>query len=146
MSLASILAQFTSFIPGLRLIDGGELLAMANNIFSTSSGIVARAGGGQASATVLKTVLNEIDTVANANDSVMLPLAVPGLQVQVNNVTATSLQVFGQLANPNVAGGGGDTIAASNSSTQQATATGVAHAANTAFTYTCFVAGQWKQN
>jgi hypothetical protein len=143
MSVQSILDLFPSFINGPRLIDGGELAVEAGLLFSAKAGIVAGAGGTQPKAVLLSAAYNEVDTVASANDSVMLPLALPGSRVEVNNATATSLQVFGQAINPNT--GVGDTIAANNSSTQQATATGVAHAANTSFTYICTTAGQWKQ-
>lgn len=140
----SVLQMFTSFIPGYRQIDGGELQTMAQMLLSAKSGIVAFAGGGQSSATRLTAAMNLVETVASAADSVMLPQAIPGTRVYINNATATSMQVFGMASNPNT--GVGDTIAATNSNTQQATATGVAQTTTTMMQYSCMKAGQWKQS
>lgn len=143
-TLSSLLQLFPSFFPGSRLIDGGELKQLAQLEFSASSGLVALANGGQTGATLLKSAVNEVGTVANANDSVMLPLAVPGTQVVANNAGTNSMQVYGQASNPNN-GNAGDTIMAHGSSTPAATGTGVAQAANAVATYICFKTGVWKQ-
>jgi hypothetical protein len=144
MSINSLLQLFTSFIPGSRLVDGGDCLALAKLSVGATNGLTAHAGGGQTNATALPMLgCIEVDTVATGADSVMLPQALPGTQIELNNATATSMQVFGQTINQYT--GVGDTIAAAGSSTQQPTATGVAHAGNTCFTYVCFVAGSWKQ-
>lgn len=144
MQLNSIVQLFTSFVPGLRLVDGGELLEMANQLFSTKAGLTALAGGGQAGATPLPAAINEVAVVAADNDSAMLPLAVPGAWCFVINDGAHSLQVFGNPANPNN-GGAGDTIAPYNSVVQNATAVGVAQVTVKAALYVCFTAGKWKQ-
>lgn len=142
---ASIVSLFQAFYPGKTLIDGGDLKNLVNQLFSSATGIVAAAGGTQALATQLSAAFNEVGTVANANDSVALPLALPGASCYINNATATSLQVFGAITNPSNAGAG-DTLAAYNSIVQQPTATGVAQAGSTASWYVCTTLGQWKQS
>lgn len=134
---------YTSFQAGQRLIDGGELMTLASTLQSSAYGITAAAGGTQALAVQLEAYINRVETVASANDSVKLPQAVGGLSIIVINATGTSMQVFGQAANP--ATGAGDTIAANGASTQVATATGVAQAANTMMLYACSKPGEWKQ-
>ena len=148
--LASIKAYLQSFIPGPRLIDGGDLNFFANMFFQVTTGITALAGGGQAGATLLNQGLSRVDTCATNSDSVMLPFAIPGNQCVVYNNTGQTLAIFGSPANPQNPSaaspqGQGDTIAASTSNTQQATATGITLAtAKTAIFY-CFVLGQWKE-
>lgn len=63
--------------------------------FNASYGIIARAGGGNANATLLNGWLNTVTTVATANDSVMLPPGYAGMEIVVINNGANSLQVFG---------------------------------------------------
>lgn len=148
---SSVVSLFTSFISGQRLIDGGDLANMVNLLFGYANGIVAHAGGGQTNATPLAgtagvpVAFASVETVASAADSVLLPAAIPGLEISVANKTATSMQVFGVVSNGNN-GGVGDTISASGSNTQVATNTGVAHAGATVFVYSCFKAGQWTQH
>lgn len=143
MQVPSIVSLFTSFQAGLRLIDGGELLQMANLLFGVETGIVATAGGGQARARPLTRANNQILTVATNGDSVMLPQAIPGLTIFIDNIGAANLQVYGQPTNPVT--GVGDTIAAAASAAQAATGTGVAQNTPTPAWYKCTVAGQWKQ-
>lgn len=57
---------------------------------STTNGITATAGGGQATAVVLSTVINRITVVATAADSVRLPAAVAGLQITIYNAAAAN--------------------------------------------------------
>ena len=144
MAMSSIFQAFASFIPGSRLVDGGDCLQLAKYLFNPTTGLTALAGGGQSGATALNLGINYVSTVASDNDSVMLPPAVPGTFVAVCNGGGHSLQVFGQ--GPNMGGAAaGDTIAAHNSNTYQATATGVAQATTIMALYYCFTAGQWKQ-
>ena len=99
-------------------------------------GIVAFAGGGQTSATLLVDGCNEINTVATTADSVKLPPAVGGTVVYLVNKGANSCQVFGS---------GIDTI------NEVATGTGVALAASAKGVYFCTrsanaaaaTAGEW---
>jgi hypothetical protein len=141
--ISSLLSLFPSFVAGNRLIDGGDLAALVSLEFSVKTGITALAGGGQPGATPLTAALNRVDTCATNSDSVMLPQAIPGNQVSVNNNTGQTLAVFGIPLNPVT--GVGDTIAAHNSNTQQPTATGVTQATTLVAIYQCYVAGQWKQ-
>lgn len=140
---SDIVSAFTSFLPGFRLVDGGQLKSQADLIFSYEIGITAHAGGGQTSARALTAALNRIDTVATSSDSVKLPQAVPGRQVSIDNASSTTLAIFGVTNNPLT--GAGDTIAAYNSNTYQATGTGVTQATTRVAVYQCLEAGKWKQ-
>lgn len=140
----SLLAGFTSFQPGLRLIDGTDCYNDAYWQYSYATGITANPGTTQATGTKLTRAINEIATSV-ANGSIQLPVAVPGMQITVINETGQTLNVFGAPSNPLNANSAGDVIAANNSNTYQPTATGVTHANTTAFTYVCWIAGKWKQ-
>lgn len=105
-SAAVVNTSPTPFIPGPRLIDGSDLnKAFAGQNFSTQSGIVAHAGGGSTSAYQLIATINKVDTVATANDSVILPKSSPGLDLFVVNNGANTLAVY-----PNTTNGAADTI------------------------------------
>jgi hypothetical protein len=142
--LASLIDQLSDFFGGPKLITGDQLKIVAQSEFGSRSGIVAHAGGGQAAATPLSIGMNTVETVASANDSVLLPLAIPGTECWVANATANSMQVFGSSSNPNN-GGAGDTIAVQGSNSQVATGTGVAQATGVMTVYKCLKMGQWKQ-
>lgn len=96
---------------------------------SFTTGITAHAGGGQASAVALTTVINRVTTVAAQGDSVALPAASAGLAIILINKGANPMQVFGS---------GTDTI------NGIATATGISQGINTASTFVCTVAGNWE--
>lgn len=140
----SILGLFTDFWQGKHLIEGKDLYQFATSVFSTQAGITATAGGTQAAAYPLQYTINEVATVANVADSVMLPIGLPGQKIVIINDAANSLQVFGQVANAQN-GSVGDTIAAHGSASQSATATGVAQAGASVAVYYCFTLGKWKQ-
>lgn len=145
MAIQRIMQLFGSFQPGSRMVDGGELKQLAQMLFSAEDSIVAFAGGGQTGATELTAAINSVGTVATGNDSVKLPLALPGRWIVVSNdAAANSMQVFGQVSNPEN-GGAGDTIIPIASSTPAATATGVPQAAGDAGIYFCATVGVWKQ-
>jgi hypothetical protein len=95
---------------------------------SATNGITAHAGGGRTSAVALTTVINRLGTVATAADSVVLPVAAPGLVLIVSNSTGTSAQVFAL---------GSDTIDGT------AGATGVALAGGKTALFSSAVAGVW---
>jgi hypothetical protein len=98
--------------------------------FGTTTGITAFAGGGQTSATALTTMVNRVDTVATAADSVKLPVvSTPGVAVTVINTSANAVQVFGP---------GTDTINA------VATATGVSLPAGKTGIYTWTSSLKWN--
>src|SRR5215475_9374088 len=63
--------------------------------FNAVYGVVARAGGGNANATLLNGWLNTVTVCATAADSVMLPPGYAGAFIYVVNRGAASLQVFG---------------------------------------------------
>jgi hypothetical protein len=71
--------------------------------FSSTDGIVAHAGGGQGAAVPLASMQNFIATVATAGDSVILPPAKAGMQIEVINKSATA-------GGPNVFPAVGETI------------------------------------
>jgi len=143
MLLNSMSELFSVFQPGRALQDGGALAQLVGVLFSTEDDITAAAGGGQDDARRLTASSNRVKTVETSEDSVMLPLAIPGRTVTIENATATTLGVFGDPANPNT--GAGDTIAAAASATQEATATGVTQPATALGVYVCVKAGEWKQ-
>lgn len=58
------------------------------------AGLTAFATGGQTSATPLTKQINQVTTVANAADSVLLPPAIHGLTIKVINVGGNTLAVF----------------------------------------------------
>lgn len=58
--------------------------------------LTAHAGGGQANATQLPSMINTVATVATPGDSVQLPPSQPGLVVCVVNNAANNMQVFAQ--------------------------------------------------
>lgn len=95
---------------------------------STSSGLVAKAGGGQVGATLCTAVMNRFTTVATIGDSGLLPAAIAGLQISIANAAANSMNVF-----PGV----GDQINALGANAAFALAGG-----KTAL-FECYVAGQW---
>jgi len=61
---------------------------------SYANGITAFAGGGQGSAVLLGAMINRVTVVATIGDSVMLPIAVPGMQIMVTNAAANSMNLF----------------------------------------------------
>lgn len=104
--------------------------------YSTQTGIVAHAGGGQASATPITAMQAQIGTVATLNDSVLLPPAQAGMELTVVNNGANAANAF---PSSQAQGGasGGDKINA----LAQNTALSLAAASVTIFY--CFVAGTW---
>lgn len=111
----------------------GDLLAGTQPSYTPNTGIVSHAGGTKALATPVAAGLNEVSTTATAADSLLLPLAVAGLEVIITNGGVASAQVFGA---------GTDTINA------VATATGVAQGAGLTAIYFCTKtapAGTWRR-
>jgi len=139
------LNQQTGMLPTFGLADIQEISMLLSLLFSTQGGIVAHPGGGQVNAVQLTATNNQVDTVTTAGDSVMLPQALPGRFVSINNNGANSLQVFGQPSNA-ANGGAGDTITPNTSVTPAATGVGVAQASGKCASYECFELGNWKQS
>lgn len=118
-------------VKGFALPDGNWLAGLAGGVnFSYQDGITATAGGTKAAAFQLPAgvFLLEVDTVATAADSVLLPKAEPGTAVLVFNSGANSMDAYGQ---------GTDTI------NNAATANAYAIAANAAVLFACAKAGSW---
>lgn len=138
---SSIISMLKSFKKGDRLIDGGDLQQLVKFTASGGSGITALAGGGQPGATMLSQYISRVDTVASAGDSVQLPPAMTGMEVQVINNTATSLNIFPNANNPY--SGASDTTATLASSTYNANAQALA--GNGVAIFVCAVSGQWKR-
>jgi hypothetical protein len=69
--------------------DGATYLKL-----STTAGITAATTQTQAAATALTAMVNEVSTVANANDCVLLPAASAGRPVFIINNGANTLQIF----------------------------------------------------
>lgn len=92
-------------------------------------GIIALAGGGQAGAAQITGMTARVATVASVGDSVMLPQAIQGLEIMVNNDAANAMAAFPYP---------GDTIdkAAANAS--------VSHMGLSLVIYTCFTTGAWR--
>lgn len=121
-----------TFPPSTPVIFNGLGLS-ANTLFteSASNTLTAHAGGGQTNALQLTSELNRITTVATAGDSVMLPAAVQGLTILIDNAGANQMQVYGN---------GTDTI------NGVATATGVSQMAGSEVIYVCHGTGTWFAN
>ena len=97
--------------------------------FSSVTGLTAHAGGGQASATLLTAMQNQVTTVASAADSVKLPASAPGMEITViNSAAVNAMQLFGT---------GTDTI------NGVASGTGVSVAAGKQAQLSCYTAGAW---
>jgi hypothetical protein len=84
---------------GVQMLDANVLDAIFTLFsngggFSTTTGITAHAGGGQASGVALTAAINHVGTVASAADSVCLPSAVGGQAITVMNAGGNALAVF----------------------------------------------------
>ncbi len=76
--------------------DYGAQPSLSFMPFSATTGLTAKAGGGQSGATALTGNINRVTAVATAGDSAILPAAVAGRTVSVFNASANSLNVFPQ--------------------------------------------------
>lgn len=61
---------------------------------STTNGITAYAGGGQANAVALTSDINEVSVCVTGGDSTKLPAAVAGMEIVVINHGAASMNLF----------------------------------------------------
>lgn len=108
-----------------QLVDGKDMNSITQQLNSITVGIVAHAGGGQANAVQLNAATNVVATVANANDSVKLPIGFPGLKVLIINQDADAVGVYGYNSTDTINGG---------ATVNQAQGTK---------TYICIAAGTW---
>jgi hypothetical protein len=113
------------YAPSRQLVNGEDVNNLTSQLNSIITGIVAAAGGGQPNAVQLNAAINVVATVANANDSVKLPVGFVGLKLTIINQSANNVAVFGYDANATVNGGA-----------SYAQATG-------AKTYFCVASGVW---
>lgn len=117
-------------LPDKRMAFALDLVMKSLEPTGDDTAITAKAGGGQSSATPLKSDIfaHEVTTVASAADSVSLPPAVPGAMHFVKNSAANAMQVYGA---------GTDTI------DSVATATGISQGAGEGELYYCVLAGNY---
>ncbi len=141
----SFISLLTSLIPGSRLLDGGDVLALAKMTAGGNPDVVAHAGGIFTGLAPVQYGFTRISAVGTTGDSIVLPPAVVGASCEVYNGGANTMQVFGQQANTGGITAAGDTIVPNNSVTAAAVATGVSQATAVAAKYLCFTAGVWKQ-
>ena len=127
---------------GFALVDNQWLVGLASGLnFTYQSGVTAKASGTQATCTVLTSGVYQIsvDTVGSSGDSVCLPFANAGVNVQIANNSSTTLNIFGQAGNnPSVSPAAADTI--------NNTAGSSAYQLTTQQNADCFVAknGAWR--
>lgn len=79
--------------PKLQL-DASDIPGAIRDMVSSTTGLTAFAGGGQANATLLPSAFNRVTTVASAGDSVRLPAARAGMTIVVKNAGASSMNAF----------------------------------------------------
>lgn len=131
---ADVLSVFTSFVPGFRLVDGGDLLTMSRLLFSATEG--AQGGATEQTATVLDNYITD----AEGGTTFVLPPGIQGRTVRVVNNSSGAIQVYGMSPNPQT--GYIDTIAPADSTTQELMVT---QNSGEASEYWCFAPGLWKQ-
>jgi len=135
-----MVSQVVQFDPGQRLIDGNDLNKNFGLYFGASSGLTAKAGGGQSLATPLLGATNEVAVCATGSDSVVLPPATtPGQAVAVINNGAQTLAIF--------ASAGTDRIVPTATIAANALANGTAAtlASGVMCEFFCYKPGFWKQ-
>ena len=131
--MPNVNAKPISLTSGPQLIAGDVVMGLAALTGLKASGLLtAHAGGTQALATQLVNGLNEVGTTATNNDSVQLPLALPGTVVFVANSGAATLAVYSRY-------GSSDTIDGTAGSTGTTQTTGVDNL------YFCAAAGRWRK-
>lgn len=131
---ADVLSVFTSFQPGYRLVDGGDLLTMSRLLFSATEG--AEGGSSEATATSLDNYITD----AEGGTTFVLPPGIQGRTVRLVNNSQSTIQVYGMSPNPQT--GYIDTIAPADSTTQELM---VNQQPGEASEYWCFAPGLWKQ-
>lgn len=144
MILKSITSLF-QWVPGFALQDGGLLQQLSDRLLSATGPTVVTAlpGGGAAGAPVLSLAYNRVSVVATDNDSVVLPLAIPGNEVIVDNDGVSTLAVFASTSNPDNSGTA-DKIVAQSSLISGGGAASVTQATGISTSYFCTKLGFWK--
>jgi hypothetical protein len=86
-------------VQGFQTPDGTWLLGLSGGQNqSYEFAITAKAGGTQTTCTNIAPgiYLNQVDTVASGNDSICLPFAVAGTNIQIRNNGAQTMAIFAQ--------------------------------------------------
>lgn len=149
LGIKSLLDQYNSFFSNFKLVDAGDCKVLAESLQTAQGTLTATVGGTAANSKQLSLGMNRVDTSTGANtDSVVLPPAIPGSVVYLENNTANTIVVFGAAANQsNLSAAGAivaDTITAHNALSGAAAAS--QNQATTIFAqYTCIELGNWKQ-
>lgn len=77
------------------VVSGNLTLGATSFIVGSSAdGIVAHSGGGKPSATALTASINRVSTVAADHDSVILPVALAGMEIAIDNDGAKILDIY----------------------------------------------------
>ena len=93
--MASSVVIYTSYAAGAWFANGlGTGYSGSLQTQSVMTSVTARAGGGQALATPLVTMMTNVTVCATSGDSVLLPPSAAGLQIAVANNGAASMNVF----------------------------------------------------
>jgi hypothetical protein len=71
-----------------------DMVTFLEDQTTSTSGIIAESGGGQFSATILKTKYNRVDVSGADGDSVVLPPAVAGMECFVQNYSSFAVDCF----------------------------------------------------
>lgn len=88
---------YTSTILAVNPGEAGTTKAQTQNSIindTVLAGLTAHAGGGQGSAVLLKSGMNEVTVCATIGDSTILPASVAGADIYVANKGAASMNVF----------------------------------------------------
>lgn len=118
-----------SFLTGPQNVPGA--ITQFNNFFTElyQDGLIAFPGGGQANAVQIAGQTARITTVATTGDSVLLPQALPGLELMIINDATNAMNVFPF---------GSDSI------DKLAASTSVSQMGQSLVIYTCTAAGLWR--
>ena len=88
---------YTCYSPGAWFANGlGTGYAGSYETTSITTAITAHAGGLQTSAVPLTSMMNVVSVCASTNDSVLLPVAVPGMQIILINNGVSACAVYPQ--------------------------------------------------
>jgi hypothetical protein len=112
---------------GFQMVDSAWLYGLAGGQnYSYQSGITAHAGGTQAACQNLTPgfAMYQVDTAASLNDSICLPFAIAGTDLNLRNNGASAIAVYGQVNN-NLATGAVDTINGTTASTEYPNGSGL---------------------
>jgi hypothetical protein len=75
-------------------IDPADISGALRGFTTATTGITAAVASNQAGGTPIRSAFNRVTTVANAGDSVTLPVALAGASLVITNASATSMDVF----------------------------------------------------